>query len=59
MLDLVRHLGGDLHRASADFAFHVLEVLERLDGISPEDGAVEITSTVKRPAPLLDAEGKR
>jgi len=58
VLDLVRHLGGDLHRASADFAFHVLEVLERLERIAPEDGAVEITSTVKRPAPLLgiDAE---
>ncbi|MFI0776867.1 Gfo/Idh/MocA family protein [Streptomyces sp. NPDC021212] len=56
VLDLVRHLGGDLHRASADFAFHVLEVLERLERIAPEDGAVEITSTVKRPAPLLDID---
>ncbi|MGW8376734.1 Gfo/Idh/MocA family oxidoreductase [Streptomyces sp. ODS28] len=50
--DLARHLDGGPHRASADFAFHVLEVLERIEAATPESGTAAVTSTTERPAPV-------
>lgn len=52
VLDLARHLDGGPHRASGEFAFHVLDVLERISLASPESGALTVLSSVKRPAPL-------
>ncbi|MFZ3555335.1 Gfo/Idh/MocA family protein [Streptomyces sp. BH055] len=52
VLDLARHLDGGPHRASGEFAFHVLAVLERMSLASPESGALTVLSSVKRPAPL-------
>ncbi|MFC7328866.1 Gfo/Idh/MocA family protein [Marinactinospora rubrisoli] len=53
--DLVGHLDGDAHRASAGFAFHVLDVLERLQDASLADGVAEIASSTERPAPVRGA----
>jgi predicted dehydrogenase len=40
------------HRASAELAFHVLEVVCGLQGLASEPGGVEIESRCPRPAPL-------
>lgn len=53
--DLAAHLAGEEHRASGDFAYHVLEVLEALAERRIADGATAITSTVERPAPVRGA----
>ncbi|OIV38950.1 oxidoreductase [Mangrovactinospora gilvigrisea] len=50
--DLASHVAsGTPHRASAGFAYHVLEVLEAMEGASLEAGAVKIASAPERPAP--------
>jgi predicted dehydrogenase len=53
--DLAAHLAGDEHRASGEFAYHVLEVLEALAQRRIIDGATAITSTARRPAPVRGA----
>ncbi|GAA2788577.1 Gfo/Idh/MocA family oxidoreductase [Saccharopolyspora taberi] len=50
--DLAAHLGGEPHRASGEFAYHVLEVLSALEDRDIADGVTEITSTTERPAPV-------
>ncbi|MBO1334562.1 Gfo/Idh/MocA family protein [Streptomyces sp. VRA16 Mangrove soil] len=50
VLDLAEHLRGGPHRASAEFAYHVLDVLELMQAASFESGALRVTSTVDRPA---------
>jgi hypothetical protein len=41
------------HRASGDLAFHVLEIMEAIIVAGREHRVVELTSTVPRPAPVL------
>ena len=53
--DLAGHIAGDVHRASGEFAYHVLEVLESLAERRLSDGVTAITSTVERPAPVRGA----
>ncbi|RCV47965.1 Gfo/Idh/MocA family protein [Marinitenerispora sediminis] len=50
--DLVGHLAGDAHRASAGLALHVLDVLERLQDATLADGVADIMSSTQRPAPV-------
>jgi predicted dehydrogenase len=45
-------LSGRPHRASADLALHVLEVMEAFGRASDEGRAIDITTTVERPEPL-------
>lgn len=51
---------GRPHRASGDLALHVLEVMEAFETSARTNAAVEMTTTVARPAPLADSlvEGK-
>jgi predicted dehydrogenase len=41
------------HRASAELAFHVLEIMHAIHDTSRDGRHVELTSTVERPAPYL------
>jgi predicted dehydrogenase len=51
--DMARAVDEDRpHRASAEFAYHVLEVLLALAEPSPESSPVAIESRCERPAPL-------
>lgn len=50
VVDLAQHLQGGPHRASADFAYHVLDVLECIESRTPESGPATVTSSVDRPA---------
>lgn len=43
---------GEPHRASAEMAFHVLEIMDAILRSSREHRTVELTSTVRRPAPV-------
>jgi predicted dehydrogenase len=49
--DLVESLSGRPHRASAQFALHVLEVLEAMEGATFGSGPIAIENTTERPAP--------
>jgi predicted dehydrogenase len=55
VVDLAAHLGGDEHRASGEFAYHVLDVLAAMENRSIWDGATAIASAVERPAPVRGA----
>jgi predicted dehydrogenase len=46
---------GRAHRASGDLALHVLEVMEAFEVASREGRAVDISTTVERPAPLAQS----
>ncbi|MHA6800082.1 Gfo/Idh/MocA family protein [Bounagaea algeriensis] len=52
VVDLAAHLAGDEHRASGDFAYHVLDVLSALRSRAVSAGSTSVTSTVERPAPV-------
>ncbi|MFC8432476.1 Gfo/Idh/MocA family protein [Streptomyces sp. NPDC057253] len=51
--DLAEAIGGAPHRATADFAFHVLEVLASFQTSQQENRFVTLASTCDRPAPRL------
>jgi predicted dehydrogenase len=55
VVDLAAHLGGDEHRASGEFAYHVLDVLSAVQDRSMSDGVTDIASSVDRPAPAHGA----
>jgi predicted dehydrogenase len=58
LADMARAIETDRpHRASADLAFHVLEVMESIITAGREHRVVELTSTVTRPDPV--ARGAR
>ena len=52
VVDLAAHLGGDAHRASGEFAYHVLDVLAAMQDRGITDGVTAIASTTERPAPV-------
>ncbi|WGW12820.1 Gfo/Idh/MocA family oxidoreductase [Saxibacter everestensis] len=54
--DLVGALNGLPHRASADLAHHVLEVLEAIETSSQTETVIHINSRVGRPAPCPTSE---
>ncbi|HVW92545.1 MAG TPA: Gfo/Idh/MocA family oxidoreductase [Devosia sp.] len=43
------------HRASGELALHVLEVMEAFGRSAEKGGAIDITTTVERPAPLSES----
>ncbi|GGN39407.1 Gfo/Idh/MocA family protein [Streptomyces fuscichromogenes] len=49
--DLARAIGGGPHRANAQFAFHVLDVLASFETSQQENRFVTLASTCERPAP--------
>jgi predicted dehydrogenase len=55
VVDLASHLGGDDHRASGEFAYHVVDVLSAVQDRTLSDGVTTIASTVERPAPARGA----
>jgi predicted dehydrogenase len=55
--DLVQANAGGSHRTSADFAYHVLEVLTSVEAASAEHAVIRLQSTCERPKALsLDAD---
>jgi len=52
--DLANAIEGEPHRASAPFAFHVLEVLASIDTTTPELRVVRLDSTCERPQPRYE-----
>jgi predicted dehydrogenase len=46
---------GRPHRANGDLALHVLEVMEAFGRSSESGRAIDITTTVERPAPLSES----
>jgi predicted dehydrogenase len=58
LADMARAIATDRpHRASAELAFHVLEIMESIITAGHEHRVIELTSTVDRPAPV--AHGSR
>lgn len=54
LADLARAVRtGEPHRASGELAFHVLDVLESLLASAASGHALEVASTVQRPAPVV------
>lgn len=53
--DLARSLAGEPHRTSAEFGYHVLDVLESIERSSREGTEASLKSTCERPAPLTEA----
>jgi predicted dehydrogenase len=53
--DLARSLSGAPQRATAELAYHVLEVLESIEKSSAERSFVRLASSCERPVPLATA----
>lgn len=54
--DLATAIDGGAHRATGEFALHVLDALLALDQSAQSQQSIHLASTTARPTPLYDAE---